>query len=84
MRIALYALGAIAMTAVLWLALSLQPALCSSTWSDNHIASRFTSSGCQINENDGRGWKSEWDYRSTDPKLPALRKHFHSDNFGGY
>ena len=59
-----------------------QPALCNKIWADNHIASRYTRSGCQINEGDG--WKSEWLYRSSDPKMPALRKHFHSDNYGDY
>lgn len=59
-----------------------QPAICHKIWSDNHIASRYTRSGCEINE--GAGWKSEWLYRSTDVKMPALRKHLHSNNFGDY
>lgn len=64
--------------------LALQPVLCHKVWSDHNIASRYSWIGCEINENDGKGWKSEWDYRSQDPKMPALRAHFHSNNFGGY
>lgn len=61
---------------------ALQPVVCHKVWSDNHIASRFGWTGCQINE--GHGWKSEWLYRSDDIAMPALRQHFHSANFGGY
>lgn len=63
---------------------SLSPVTCRMVWSDNHVASRYAASGCEINENDGLGWKSEWLYRGTDPKLPALRRHMRSNNFGGY